>query len=254
MQEDRARFLSRFKFDKRKGGFVGIEREHFLAIGDNLVPIAKDFLEARKDNRWTYELSACQAEVRTRPKQSQDAVKLELLENWNNGQARAAGIGVILINQEVGPSNMPLTVYPDPRYLEIVAQISQERLAAACRVTGTHIHLGMRSMDEAIDCYNALIFSLEYLSILGDHSGGERLRLYKLMAKNWEPPHYRDINHFLEVARINGFDNNPRNCWHLVRISKHGTVELRMFGVTDYVDEIIYWISSIKELISLRNF
>ncbi|MEK7498442.1 MAG: hypothetical protein AAB611_01120, partial [Patescibacteria group bacterium] len=51
------------------------------------------------------------------------------------------------------------------------------------------------------------------------------------------------------TAQFRGFAENPRNCWDLIRISRHGTIEFRMFGVTDHVDEVLMWVSRIKKIL-----
>lgn len=248
-QKELADFLARFKFVESMNGYVGIEREHFLVSpSGEFSPRSGEFLRLINDPRWTYELSACQVESRTKPKRDSSAIKMELLENANNGERVAKKLGLRLVNQEVGSADMSLDVYPDARYLEIVRTIPRERLEAACRVTGTHLHLGARDMNQAILVYNALIPHLEEFCRIGDHSNRERLRLYKTMATKWQPIVYESAEHFFEIALQDGFAENPRNCWQLIRISTHGTIELRMFGVMDHVDEIIWWISKIKHI------
>ena len=247
-------FLSRFSFRPELRGFVGIEREHFLVYGAGLAsgmyaPLAKSFLEAIDDRRWTYELSAYQVESRTSPQIDLSAAKLEMLENENWGSQAALSLGLRLVNREVASHLFPLEVYPDPRYLEISSNISPEKLDAACRVTGTHIHIGAKDMNQAIAINNILISHLERFCLLGDHSNGERIRLYKIMAENWQPGLYQNPEHLFEIARAEGFTENPRNCWKLIRISIHGTVELRMFGSTDNVDEILEWVSIVRSVI-----
>lgn len=248
-QTELADFLARFKFMKSMNGYVGIEREHFLVSQTGeLVPRSVEFLQFINDSRWTYELSACQVESRTRPQKDLSAMKLELLENTNNGERVAENLGLCLVNQEVGDARMSLDVYPDPRYLEIVRTITQERLEAACRVTGIHLHLGVKNMEHALLVYNSLIPHLEMFCRLGNHSNGERLKLYKTMAIKWLPIVYEGVEHFFEIASRDGFVTNPRNCWQLIRISVHGTIELRMFGATDHADEILWWVSQVKFL------
>ncbi|MBI5153190.1 MAG: hypothetical protein HZA36_01895 [Parcubacteria group bacterium] len=243
-------FLGKFDFRDELTGYVGIEREHFLVDRHGvLVPRSKLFLETMDDERWTYELSACQVEDRTRPQKEIGAIKLELLENDNNAVMCARKLGIRVINREVQDVDMPLDVYPDPRYLEIVRNIERERLSAACRVTGTHIHIGVSDMMSAIATYNVLLPYLEELCELGDHSDGERLRLYKTMATSWKPERYKNVHDFLRVAKLRGFAENPRNCWDLIRISRHGTIELRMFGVTEHTDEVLMWVSRIKKIL-----
>ncbi|KKT81996.1 MAG: hypothetical protein A3B99_02065 [Candidatus Yanofskybacteria bacterium RIFCSPHIGHO2_02_FULL_44_12b] len=245
-------FLSKFRFKPELAGFVGIEREHFLVHAGGLAggvhsPSAKRFLEAINDPRWTYELSAYQVESRTVPSMDLSAMRLGLLENENLGNRTATGLGLRLVNEEVAPFLSPLEVYPDPRYLKIAKTISPEKLDAASRVTGTHIHIGVGNIEKAIALNNVLIPRLNELCAMGDHSDGERLRLYRLMADNYQPTAYESSEHLFEIARAEGFTDNPRNCWKLIRISIHGTVELRMFGVTDNLDEILEWVSFVKK-------
>lgn len=243
-------FLKKFNFKKDGEGLIGIERERFLVDGTGrIVPRAADFLGAIQDPKWTYELSACQVEDRTTPQRELQELRRELQENDRKGFLTVEELGLRLRSIEVGPEDMPLDVYPNPRYLQIVKNISQERLRAACRVIGTHIHLGMPDIETAISTANRLANYLGYLCRLGDHSDGERLRLYKTMAIDWEPSYYRDVGHFFEFMKTKGWADNPRNCWHLIRVSIHGTVELRMFGTTDDIEKIISWVSAVREII-----
>ena len=230
---------------------MGLEREHFLVyeggpIFDRFAPQAKRFLDAIDDPKWTYELSAYQVESRIEPCVELEDVRSQLLANQTKGRKVAKNLGLQLVNREVAIHLDPLEVYPDPRYLEIAKNISREKLDAASRVTGTHIHIGTANIEQAIELNNALLPKLDELCRMGDHSSGERLRLYKLMAEHWQPVTYESPEHLFEVAREEGFTDNPRNCWKLIRISIHGTVELRMLGSTDDIREILEWVSFVK--------
>lgn len=244
------RFLSKFNFREEMKWFVGIERERFLINSNGLfVPRAAEFLSLINNSLWTYELSACQVEDRTNPFKDIRKIKKALAENDSSGKAVAKKFGLRLQTIEVGPEDMPLVIYPDSRYLRIVKDISQERLSAGCRVASIQLHFGMPNLETAIETANALTEHLFSLCQIGDHSQGQRLTLYKKMATNWQPPDYRNGEHFFEVARQQGFAKNPRNCWHLIRISIHGTVELRMFGVTEDLEEISSWIKTVRKII-----
>ena len=234
-------FLKLFEFKSDMGGFVGVEREHFLQSerGD-FAPLASDFLRLMADSRWTYELSACQVEDRTRPQKDFSAIEAELLENNNDGALVAGKMGLRLTNVEVAAEGMPPDIYPDPRYLAISRRASQDMIMAARRVIGTHLHFGVEDVERALWVYNAIIPHLDELCRIGDHSAGKRMELYKTMATNWQPPSYRHVGDLFETACAQGFAKNPRDCWHLVRISVHGTVELRMFGASNHVDEIMF--------------
>ena len=244
-------FTSRFSFNPNLVGYMGIEREHFLisAADNNYTPQSAKFLKAIRNSLWTYELSACQVESRTRPQVDLAAIEMGLLANENIGKKISRKLGLILLDQEVAEINMPLNVYPNPRYLKIARNIPVETLRAACRVAGTHVHIGVSDLVRAIAINNLLVPHFDALCSLGDHSSGERLRLYKTMATNWRPMLYRNPEHLFEVAEAESFTDNPRNCWKLIRISIHGTVELRMFGSTNDIDEILEWVSFIKSII-----
>ncbi|MFC1656754.1 hypothetical protein ACFL14_02240 [Patescibacteria group bacterium] len=245
-------FLSRFNFQKDLVGCVGVERERFLINGDlNIVPRAFDFLQLINDfETWTYELSACQVEDRTKPLRSVCQIKEAMFLNEITGLKIAKELGLGFAVYEVAGEKMPLDVYPDPRYLEIKSTITPDRLSAACRVTATHFHIGMPNLLTAIHVSNYLRKYIELFSGIGDHSNGIRLGLYKEMAKDWNPPFYENEEHYFEVARKGGHVSNSRDCWHLIRISKYGTVELRMFGVTEDLDEICSWITDVTKIIS----
>lgn len=243
------KFLAQFAFRPEFSGFIGIEREQFLTTDDGrYVPLAKQFLESIGSARWTYELSACQIESRTNPQKDLSAVELELLENENHAAMIAGKLGLRILNAEVGDERMPLDVYPDPRYQKIAGSISKERLLAACRVAGIHMHMGARNMDHALALNNLFAAEFDRLCGAGDHSAGERLRLYKAMAPHWRPTVYRNAEHLFQIGKDENFIENPRNCWKLIRISIHGTVELRMFGATDDINEIIEWVSLVKKI------
>ncbi len=248
-------FFSQFRFDSARAGSIGIERERFLLSEEGTyAPSSEEFLKILDDGNWTHELSLCQVEDRTRPEQSGLKIKLNLLENDNLGSLAARKLHVSFSEEEAAQENLPLLIYPSPRYREIAASVSSARLSAACRVAGTHIHMGVSNIEEALMLHNALKNHLEVLCELGDHSNGLRLKLYKEMAIRWNPPIYEGAEHFFEIAKQEEFSENPKNCYHLVRISPYGTVECRVFGVTQHVDEIIEWVHTLslirKEVIS----
>lgn len=257
--------LSRINYNPARRGHVGVEREFFLQkwtrVGNGSewggdlhrflpVPRSPDFLAAVNDPAWTYELSACQVEHRTDPFLDLGAIRDALANGLKRGRLTAEAFGLRLAAVEVAPETMPLDIYPhDARYASIAATIPAHVLSTACRVTGTHFHVGCASAEEALAVHNALVPHLDVLAKLGDHSDGERVRLYKMMATNWQPPAYASADHFDAVAREQGFAENLRNCWHLIRISRHGTVELRMFGMTDDVDETVSWIEAVRDIL-----
>ena len=220
-----------------------MERECFLTRYGKIAPIAPEVLAwLGVGPEFGYELSACQLEYRVGPCHLEDLqAQLELREQAVQGAERELGFERIFT--EVGPPDMPFDVYPDPsgRYGRITETMPREVLEAACRVIGTHIHIGMPSHKAALYVYSDVIRWWEYLVNLGNHSGGERMRLYHLMAPRHVPPRVPSWDAFFGLAQEHGFAKDPRRCWTLIRISVHGTLEFRMFGATPNIDEIVGW-------------
>lgn len=262
-----SQFMKQFHFDPSKAGFVGVEREFFLSNEKGeIVPFAYNVLNGIQSSGWCppsyaehehfnldalvgYELSACQVETRTRPR-TLAQIYDEL--SWQQEQlfASVSKHGLCLNYNEVAPVTMPLDVYPDPtgRYAKISKNMPHDVLLAACRVIGTHIHVGMGNHEEALRVYNRVIKETSVLCKLGDHSHGERLKIYKVVAPNAEPMPYDNWDHFFHVGQEAGFVEDPRKCWTLIRISSHGTIEFRMFGTTQSVAEVVSWVQTCHEL------
>lgn len=238
-------FASRFKFDPQKHLFVGVERECFLTRKGKIVPIAAEIiskLNGSSSGSYGYELSACQLETRTSPTRIEEIGRV-LADSHRLLNEHEKTLGFEALHQEVAPYKMPLDVYPDPtgRYQVITKKMPIKVLRAACRVAGTHIHIGMASPEQAVAAYNVAIEHLNELCKMGNKSKGERLQIYKIMAPDFKPPHYDSWECYERYAKNHGFDETPRNCWHLIRISIHGTIEFRVFGATPRVDEIVEW-------------
>ena len=245
------RFTEQFQFDPRKSLMVGVEREcHLKDAAGNIVPIAERVLEHLDGNGdFCHELSACQLEWRVGPC-CVAALKEELLRNESILLEAERVLGFTRSFIEIASDNMPLDVYPDPtgRYQKIVKDLSRRILLAACQIVGTHVHVGMPDVRTALRAYNSVIANIDELCSLGDHSSGRRLEIYGLMAPESIPPAYNNWEDYYNLSIEDGFVDNPRNCWHLVRISIHGTIEFRMFGGTDNLDEIVSWASLCREL------
>lgn len=256
-------FLKQFKFDPSKKLLIGVEREcHFKDKAGNIVPLAEkvlnylEGLEGYEDGHFGYELSACQLEWRIGPC-SLSELKRKMLKDEIVLKKIEEKLGFSRSFEEVAPENMPLDVYPDPtgRYQRIVKNLPPHVLLAACRVIATHIHVGMPDYHTALKVYNSVIPHLSDLCKLGDHSNGKRLEIYKIMAPNFLPPFYKNWEEFYELSIREKFTDDPRSCWHLIRISVHGTIEFRMFGATENIEEIVNWAKICYKIckISLEN-
>ena len=247
-------FKELFRFDPTKALYVGVERECFIVDATGvIVPEAVRVLNAiapfDKREQVGYELSACQVEHRTGP------CRIEGLcdELVATDAILARGLETLPYDiryDEIAPESMPLDVFPDPtgRYQRIVSEMPVDILRAACRVTGTHIHIGMPDHETALAVYDRVVPHCDVLARLGDRSGGERLRVYAAVATRTRPVQYGSWQRFYEKATAEGFADDPRRCWTLIRISTHGTLEFRMFGSTAENGEIVSWAQTCRTL------
>ena len=259
-------FKQQFNF-RQAGAFqVGVERECFITDGGgNIVPAAPAVIDYVQRNGWRgrnepevrihpaealgYELSACQLETRIGPcRITELAGALAWPDRELADSLRQLGLQALYL--EVAPDDMPLDVYPDPsgRYARIVETMSRERLLAACQVTGTHVHIGMPDHETALRVYNHVIGRCTELCEQGDGSSGRRLAIYRKVELNPEPPSYESWEDFFSKALLKKFADNPRDCWTLIRVSIHGTIEFRMFGSTSSLERIEEWANRCLEL------
>lgn len=268
-----ATFLNQFNYNPALAGYVGVERECFIVDKANkIVPAAPQVLTAldrgiqlrpwhphwaqqigafvkNRDGAFGYELSACQIESRVGPCEL-DELATRLQTRQHDLDAALQFFGLSALHTEVGPEDMPLDVYPDPtgRYQKIVEGLPVEILRAACRVTATHIHVGMPDHETALRVYNHVIQYYGELCELGNGSFGERLAIYRMMAPDYHPQPYASWEAYYESALEKGFAGDPRKCWTLIRISKHGTIEFRMFGATADIGRIVTWATRCHEI------
>jgi len=253
------KFKSQFVFDPQYSLWHGVERECFLVTGDDTyVPRAREALTHIHRNAWSrkhrgrtlsvdtrkcvgFELSAVQLETRTPPHQLHDTADyLRLIDI--NLRSSLGEVGLYARYDEVAPKSLPLDVYPDPRYLRITASMPREVLSAACRITGTHHHVGMPDHETALRVYNAAAKECRKLMQLGDNSHGERLRIYGIVKPDYMPRPYDSWMDFCDDAHESGFADDVRSNWRFIRITRYGTIEFRMFGSTENIDRIYSWV------------
>lgn len=250
-------FLRQFCFNLNLARHISAERECFVTdLEGKIVPQAARVL-AHLAMRYpdlianfSYELSACQIEFKSGPcKNATELVqKLGELETALDNTLCDLGLSKRWI--EVAPADMPLNVYPDPegRYQRLAEAMSEEVLLAACRITGTHFHIGMPDANTALRVYNQLLPHVAHLTTLGDNSNGERLALYRVVAPNCDPVAYASWENFYTHALAQGFADNPRNCWDGVRLTARGTVEVRVFGVSKDLAQLAQWADEVHKL------
>jgi len=247
-------FAKRFNFLRDRTLHIGVEREMFLTLNGTIVPHAHKalgLLHSASDphGQVSYELSACQIEGHVGPC-GLHKVREELADLENMLSLGLKDCGLEHSYAEVAPKTMPLDIFPDPtgRYQQITKEMPREILLAACRIIGTHVHIGMPDHETALRVYNAVIHRTEELCRLGDHSEGERLRIYRMVKPDCMPLSYASWDEFYRDAVAKGFAGNLRNNWSLVRLTKHGTIEFRTFGATGSIDEVCSWVEMCHRL------
>lgn len=244
-------FLSKFRFLPQYTLMVGVERERFIVNQEGKPqPQAERALALLpKDGRFGYELSACQLEDRVGPLPITE-VRRHLRQNDALIRAVLNELGLQYRFCEVAPIDMDTTVFNDPtgRYQQIVRRLNNEELLAACRVAATHVHVGMPDMTSALRVYNQVIPHWRELCEVIHHSKGERLSIYRQMAPDYVPRKYESLEAFYGYANTQGFANDPRQNWQLIRLSVHGTIEFRMGGATDSYDEVVAYASACHRL------
>lgn len=247
-------FRSRFTFAPPLVGHVGVERECFIVDNQGtIVPRAPELLNVLEKHdptkRFGYELSASQIEGHTGPCRVEE-LEEQLEEGDRLLQRGLNELGLNVSYVEVAPSTMPLDVFPDPtgRYATIVEKMPKRVLLAACRIIGTHVHVGMPNHEIALNVYNRVIRHCDELIALGDNSCGERLRIYHEVKPDCLPKRYENWLAFHRIAVKEGFEVDLRNCWSLIRISKFGTIEGRMFGASPLPSRVVHWARTFHNL------
>lgn len=224
-------FMSRFAFDPSRAWLVGMESECFITDrAGRIVPRAPDVLRELHAGKYaeyfSHELSACQVEFKTPPVYPEQLEReIKRLQDHLFDTLRSMGLRASFT--PVAPADMPLDIYPSTRSQEIAAEMSPAQLLAACRITARHFHVGMPDHESALRIYNRVRRELTWLEEEGDRSAGARLRIYREATPDWNPPSLANWGELYSLALERGFEEEPRRWWAELRISRHGTLELR---------------------------
>lgn len=234
---------------------VGIERERFIvsrannkvvpAIG-TLLPKIHMMAEQRGVHSclFDYELFAGQIEDRTLPFNSLSALKEALMESDALMNEVASQDNLKFDFSEFIDENQISVLQVNPfnqRHKSIWQSLSLERKLAASRVAGVHVHLAATE-ESTVKLLNVCRKeTIERLIKIGDHSDGKRMNAYTTMSQtNGIPPTF---SNFQEVMKYIGEHGGEKNVWDLVRYKPSTkTVEFRMFGSTESVDEVIGYV------------
>jgi gamma-glutamyl:cysteine ligase YbdK (ATP-grasp superfamily) len=240
-------FFFRFRFREELAGYVGVELEFFLVGQDGVpAPEAFEFLRSMGSSAWTYELSACQVEVRTVPYDNDQDLFHALIHRISEGKKLAEQMGLELVAREAWSGQIPHAHYPSERYREVVAKMSEDRLDACYRVTAVHVHLGVSGWTEALLVHNRIVERLDRLLKIGDRSEGMRIKLFDRIYSDLKPPAFRSRFAVWSYAIRKGWAIDLGGHYAWVRISRHGTVEVRVFGASDDPGEIVLWVRAVR--------
>lgn len=237
-------FKSLFKFNPMKSLYIGCEREIFLGNSSGVVsPLAPDVLSHGKYDWLSYELSACQLEYHIGPAKDMTEFKKDYSFKESKLMSLLNFVNARPIFETVMSEDMPLDVYPDPtgRYQEITRHMPKDILLSACRITGTHFHVGMPDHETALRVYNSVVKNQDALLQKGDLTHGVRLKIYESMAKDYYSKSYDSWGDMYNLYKEKDCTSDPRQCWHLIRISVHGTIEFRMFDNTQCSERVFDW-------------
>lgn len=263
-------FQDRFAFRAENESLpIGVEEEFLLTDLDGVpIPAAPRLLSALAENLglplllsdgvaneeilWTItaqtgikpELSADQLEINTRPCGSLGELARDLLRTRTNVIQLAASHGLQMTPIAASLLGDPTDVFPTARYLSIRSTLAAKQLRDA-NCCGLHIHVGISHPMQGLRVLNALAPHLPFFLALSANSpfeGGisRRFFAYQRVAPYLLPPNrlntWEEMN---AVAAAQGFQNDPRRCWWMLRLNPVGTVELRVCDVQVTIERTV---------------
>lgn len=149
--------------------------------------------------------------------------------------------GFVLDTRPTPWHSYDVRVFPKPRYERILAQVGK-RVMKHAWIIGLHIHTGGHDPDELVVLNNGLrVYLPMFLALsarspqyLGQSRGraSERffsyLKIMDSLKCGFVPPFLRSWEHFEQLAREQGFLEDPKRCWWALRPNPVGTCELRI--------------------------
>ncbi len=234
-------------FKDKLSSFIGVELEGVLSCpvslrecacaNKRMVNTLNDCLALKgMSAQVSPEASAAQIEAKTSPLVTHKVVKeLGILINLTK-DAIYNNFNLKWVLKPYASYNLDLYFYPDePRYRTIFAGIDNELRRFVMSAMALHIHIGCKDKTAALRVYNMLAQDINNL-IRIDFGG--RLEKYIKMIPCAIPKKYSSWQDFERDAKERGFQQNTSNNHSLIRITKHGTVELRMFNSSEDLERI----------------
>jgi len=243
-------FLAKFIFRVCFALHLGTEEEH-ETVGPDSRPVAASVwlwdaerLQRDKQGRIRWEGPEMQLENVTGICMTPDDIEADLRDGRDTLRALGDEFGFVPLSNgtPVGPFDM--AVFPYDERLVAIAEEHGLEVLEGMHIMGLHHHIGMRDMDEAIRWLNGMRTLIPFFLAMaactpmycGEGRGyaSERIMRYlqfgeELGGRQFVPPHIRDAAHLEDLAREEGFWEDPGSCWWFVRINaRTGTGESRI--------------------------
>jgi glutamate---cysteine ligase / carboxylate-amine ligase len=242
---------------------VGAEEEFLLVDPDThgLSPLSASLLaESDGDERVVGELREAQIESVTPICVSAAGVERELASVRRALGEKLRRRGWLVAAGTHPLAESPGRISPGRRYQELAAcNPWAERFALTC---GLHVHVAVSGADRALAVYNALRSYLPELVALGanapyyrgDDSGLATVRpkLNACWPRSGVPPAFgswRDVAEFAIWARNGGACPDASQHWWDLRLSDHGTIEVRAADVQTRVEDSTAIVALVQSLV-----
>lgn len=239
----------------------GIERERFITDCDGtIIPAIGELLPyvhcvaseyGFSTDMFTFELFAGQIEDKTPPCSNFEEIRDALSLNDRVLIEASKRLGFLFDYSEFVDVKKVKSFQVNPfdqRHSTIWSSITNDMRIAASIVAGIHVHISV-TCDEAVRILNSCRKEvIDQLIQIGDHSGLKRINSYLLMAgTNGVPPKFDD---FTDLTKYIASKGGEKNVFDFVRYKPStGTVEFRMFGATESLEEILGYVKACQDIV-----
>ena len=243
---------------------IGVERERFIidpktnivvpAI-DRLLPEIKHVSKifGTSEDFFGYELFAGQIEDKTPPCVTLKNLRESLVKNDAVLKEVAGRIGLGLDCSEIiEKERMPdLKVNPfDARHKKEWRSYSPKMRRDISSLADVDVHLSVTE-NQAVALINFCRKRIiDRLIEIGDHSSGRRMNRYRfIIQSDGVPPVFSDFSHLMRYIESH---NGEKNITDLVKYRPSiKTVEFKMFGATESVEEVVGYVKACLKLLRL---
>ncbi len=152
-------------------------------------------------------------------------------------------VGVKRVFWPIAPPDIPTQIVDHPRYLDIANNwLSEAGRDMVRRLSSVHILIGMPDLKTAIRVYDRLIDHYDHLVDIGSFSQGQRVHLFEQhVQRTPQLIPCRNLHGLYQRARTEQFERDLGMWWDMIRISKYGAIEFRMFDTTDDIRLMVNW-------------